>query len=150
MGLVFGVFQGVMPCLGWLLGAAAHAWIAAYDHWVVFVVLLGVGAKMIWEAAHPDVDCERGGWPAPTQLLLLGLATSIDALAVGVGFAAMGMSLLVPAVVIGSVTAVLATAAAFSGRFLGTRFGVWAEVGGGVVLIAIGGGVLIQHLSGGA
>jgi len=147
MGVIFGLFQGFMPCLGWLVGAVAQQWIAAYDHWIVFVVLSGVGGKMIWEALHGD-GAAVSGWPSPGQLLMLGVVTSIDALAVGVGLAAMGLSPMVPALVIGGVTAVLASGAAFFGRFLGERFGVRAEMGGGLLLIGIGSGILVQHLRG--
>lgn len=151
MGLVFGIFQGAMPLLGWLLGAAAHRWIAAYDHWVVFVVLVGIGGKMIWEAQRgaDDESCARGGWPSPGQLLLLGIATSIDAMAVGVGLAAMDVSPWLPALVIGVVTAVLATSAALGGRLLGSHFGARAEIIGGLVLIGIGSSILVQHLRAG-
>ena len=148
MGVIFGLFQGLMPCLGWAVGAAAQHWIAAYDHWIVFVVLSGVGGKMIWEALHGDGDAAASGWPSPGQLLMLGLATSIDALALGVGLAAIGQSPVIPALVISGVTAVLATCAAFTGRLLGARFGMWAEIGGGLLLIVIGSGILVQHLRG--
>lgn len=148
MGLVFGLFQGVMPCLGWLLGAVAHSWISAYDHWIVFIILAAVGGKMIHEAFEDDPVCDDHGWPSAGQVVMLGVATSIDALAVGVGFAAMGVTPLVPAIVIGGVTAVLATTAALGGRMLGARFGHWAEIGGGVMLIAIGVLTLVQHLTG--
>lgn len=146
MGLVFGLFQGLMPYLGWALGATAHHWIAAYDHWIIFIVLVGVGGKMIWEALRGDDGAACSGWPSSGQLLMLGVATSIDALAVGVGLAAMGQSPVIPALVIGGVTAVLATGAALGGRMLGARFGTWAEIGGGLLLIGIGTGILVQHL----
>jgi putative Mn2+ efflux pump MntP len=150
MGVVFGVFQALMPCLGWLLGVGAQGWVEAYDHWVAFVLLAAIGGKMLWEAATTRASDAGGGWPTPLGLIGLGIATSLDAFAAGVGFATLNIAPLAPALVIGAITCVAAVIGAHFGRMLGTRVGRGAEAFGGVVLIAIGGWILVDHVRSGA
>lgn len=147
MAATFGLFQAAMPCLGFLIGASAHRAIDRFDHWIVFGILAGIGAKMLWEAS---VIRRRSGDPVPFPrlgtLLALGLATSIDALAAGLGLELIGADMLLAAVVIGGVTTALSAAGLVAGRRLGASAGAWAEVVGGVVLIALGTRILAEHL----
>ena len=143
LGFHFGLFQFMMPIVGWLAGEQLAASISGYDHWVAFALLDYVGGKMLWEArgkknAEGNSDPTRG-----LRLLTLSVATSIDALAVGMSMAFMGVSVWFPSVVIGVVTATLtAVGITFGGR-IGSRWGRWAEVAGGIVLILIGFKVLL-------
>lgn len=150
MALAFGLFQGLMPVAGWLLGLTVRERIEAYDHWTAFALLALVGGKMIWEGLSGNADdpgCEpkdptRGG-----QLLLLAVATSIDALAVGLSFAVLGEPIALPALVIGSVCFAL-TALGVKIGCLARRVSAlsrYAELLGGLVLIGIGLNILMEH-----
>jgi len=145
LALAFGFFQFMMPVLGWLAGRGLSRWISAFDHWVAFGLLAIIGGRMLWESfrapAGPARDPTRG-W----ILLTLAVATSIDALAVGLSLAVLDVSIWVPAIVIGAVAAALTAVGALFGSRLGRRFGAWAERFGGVVLIGIGLRVLLDHL----
>ncbi|RYE91368.1 MAG: manganese efflux pump, partial [Myxococcales bacterium] len=149
LGLCFGVFQGMMPLLGWRLGAWLGPVIEAFDHWIAFVLLGGIGLKMIHESRQP-AD-EDDGAPAPPtvgvrELLVLGLATSIDALAVGVTLPLLPAPPPVSALVIGVVTAALSVAGYVVGRRFGAMFGRRLDAFGGVVLIGMGVKILVEHL----
>lgn len=143
----FGLFQALMPVLGWLAGLSIANWIAPVDHWIAFGLLAVIGAKMIYEALkHSDDDGQRTDPTKGWSLVLLSVATSIDALAVGLSLALLDVDIWYPAVVIGLV------AGAFTavGMQLGTRFGALLgrrmEVIGGIILIAIGVQILVEHL----
>ena len=145
LAVAFGFFQFMMPVFGWLAGKGLFRWISAVDHWVAFGLLAIVGGRMLWESFRPS----EGHGKDPTRgwmLLTLAVATSIDALAVGLSLAALGVSIWVPSVVIGVVAAVLTTVGALFGSRLGRRFGLWAERFGGIVLIGIGARILLDHL----
>ena len=147
VAIAFGLFQFMMPVIGWLVGSTFSSWILAVDHWVAFGLLFVIGTRMIWESFRDD-----SGAPAkdPTRgwtLLVLAVATSIDALAVGLSLAFLKTSIWYPAVVIGIVAAILSAIGALFGCRLGHRFGVWAERAGGLVLIGIGVKILVEHLS---
>lgn len=148
LGFHFGLFQFMMPILGWLAGGQLATYIHSYDHWLAFGLLGYVGGKMLWEAAgHRDTE-SRSDPTRGLRLLTLSVATSIDALAVGMSMAFLGVSIWLPSIVIGVVTATLtAIGVSFGGR-IGSRWGRWAEVGGGLVLIFIGARVLVGHLMG--
>lgn len=142
----FGLFQFLMPILGWLIGHGLSRYVEAYDHWLAFALLSYVGGKMLWEAWHgeepdPNFDPTRG-----LLLVTLSIATSIDALAVGLSMAFLEVSVWGPAVVIGLVAAALTTLGIIFGSRLGQRVGRWAEVAGGTVLLAIGVRILVSHL----
>jgi putative Mn2+ efflux pump MntP len=144
----FGLFQALMPILGWTLGSLAAGYIHNYDHWVAFALLMLVGIKAIHEALS---DGEENGAQRrdPTRgwnLVLLSVATSIDALAVGLTFAMLGIIVWYPAFVIGCITAALTLAGMIFGSWLGRRFGKVMEVVGGLVLIAIGVKILAGHI----
>jgi putative Mn2+ efflux pump MntP len=147
LAVAFGLFQFLMPVIGWYIGSTFSSWILAVDHWVAFGLLLVIGVRMIWESFReddaPTKDPTRG-W----NLLVLAVATSIDALAVGLSLSLLNTSIWYPAVVIGIVAAVLSAIGALFGCRLGHRFGEWAERAGGLVLIGIGVRILVQHLTG--
>jgi putative Mn2+ efflux pump MntP len=146
LALSFGVFQFGMTVLGWLAGRGLSRWVENVDHWVAFGLLIAIGGKMLWESfrhsENPTQDPTRG-W----MLLTLSVATSVDALAVGLSLAFLEASIWVPSVVIGVVAALLSAVGALFGSRLGRRFGVWAERFGGLVLIGIGLRILVTHLS---
>ncbi len=143
----FGLFQGLMPVIGWSLGVAVVSYVAFIDHWIVFGLLVFVGGKMLRESRRPDhrrkavTDTTRG-WP----LVLLSVATSLDAMAVGLSLALLEMPILLPALVIGVVTAVLSALGMVGGRRLGVMWGRRVEALGGLVLILIGLHILAKHL----
>ena len=147
MGLAFGVAQAVMPLLGWLLGTAFADVVAEVDHWVAFGLLVLVGGKMLWEARTPhedrDVDTDR---LSLRELLVLSVATSIDALAVGVTLAFLPVSIGGAVLLIGVTTFALTVVGVLVGHRVGARFGRPAEVAGGVVLILLGTHILLEHL----
>ena len=143
----FGGFQAVMPLIGWLLGSQFASYIEDFDHWIAFGLLLLVGGKMLWEAFSPHEDTERDfDRIDPRQLLVLALATSIDALAVGVTLAFVDVSIVGAIALIGVTTLVLAFLGVVVGRRVGARFGKPAEIAGGVILILIGTRILFDHL----
>ncbi len=146
LALSFGFFQFFMPVLGWLAGRSLARWLEAVDHWVAFGLLVVIGGKMLWESVRPADDPARDptrGW----TLLILSVATSIDALAVGLSLAFLEVSIWVPSLVIGLVAAVLSALGALFGCRLGRRFGLWAERFGGLVLIGIGVKIVLDHLT---
>ncbi|ROQ30285.1 putative Mn2+ efflux pump MntP [Frondihabitans sp. PhB188] len=144
---VFGVFQAVMPLIGWFLGSQFARYISSFDHWIAFGLLLLIGGKMIWEAVRGQDDHEKDtDRIGMRELLLLGLATSIDALAVGVSFAFVPVSIGGAVALIGAVTFVFALAGVAIGRRVGARFGRPAEIVGGVVLVLVGSRILVDHL----
>ena len=143
----FGLFQAIMPALGWLAGRTIVELVANYDHWVVFGLLAAIGGKMIWEAIRSDngrgkdIDITRG-W----LLLTLSLATSIDALAVGLSFAFLEVDIVLACSVIG-VVAFLASITGFMlSKKLGELVGAKAGIIGGAVLIIIGFHILLSHI----
>jgi putative Mn2+ efflux pump MntP len=144
--VAFGLFQALMPVLGWLIGQTVVELIADYDHWVAFGLLAIVGGHMLWEAfhhhdGHKPTDITRG-W----RLLVLSLATSIDALAVGLTFPFLEVNVAVASPTIG-VVAFAATIVGFLlGRKVGELVGRWAGAIGGLLLIAIGLRILLTHL----
>ena len=146
----FGLFQFMMPILGWLAGRSVADAISQWDHWVVFALLVGIGGKMIYEAIRGfPSEREPKDKPDPTKgltLITLSVATSIDALAVGLSMAVLQVSVWLPAVVIGLVAGAMTTIGICFGSRIGTRFEHWAEGAGGVVLIGIGARVLATHL----
>lgn len=149
MALAFGIFQALMPVAGWLLGSAFAEFIGGIDHWIAFLLLAGIGSRMIYEAAAGHEDEKR---PALSLrvLLLLAVATSIDALAVGIGLrlADPATPILATGLLIGVVTFGLSLAGGLLGSQLGERFGRTMEAVGGVVLIGIGLRILVTHLAG--
>ena len=144
-GLIFGSVEAATPLIGWGLGKAASRFIAAYDHWIAFGILTLVGGKMIWDALRREPDEEKPKSHSLPVLVLTAIGTSIDALAVGVTLALIGANIVVNALAIGATTFVLVTIGMLTGRFLGEKFGRYAEAAGGVALILIGITILAQH-----
>jgi len=140
------VFQGAMPVIGWLIGESFNELVMKADHWIAFVLLVVLGGKMIWEGRVP-VHKKKVKNPYQWRVLIpMSLATSIDALAMGIGFSFFIDSIVIPAVVIGLVTFGVSMAGIYMGRKLGSRLAGIAEISGGVVLILIGLKILIEHL----
>lgn len=146
LATAFGAFQAGMPLLGWLAGTSFRGAISGIDHWVAFGLLALIGGRMIWEALHPDADDEQRDSGIPLgELLLLALATSVDALAVGLSLAFLDVEILPAVAAIGVTTFVLTLVGVFVGHRAGSRFRTPAEVAGGVVLILIGVRILLDH-----
>ena len=154
MALLFGVFQAAMPLIGWLGTAHFSQYLEAVDHWIAFGLLAFIGGKMIWESLHNDEDDEPSFNPLRLRTqLLLAVATSIDALAVGISMACLGYNhittLTLPLVMIGATSVVMSIA----GYWLGVRFGrivarrIKPELIGGLVLVFIGIKVLLSHIA---
>ena len=148
LALSFGSFQFVMPILGWAAGETLVRHIGGYDHWVAFGLLLGVGGKMIVESLRPEKQPgpERADPTRGISLLVLSVATSLDALAVGLSLAALQVTIIFPAVVIGIVAFGITVLGMKLGPALGKLIGRRAELLGGVVLILIGIKILADHL----
>ncbi len=147
MSFHFGWFQFMMPVLGWFAGRAVAGWLAAWDHWIAFGLLAFIGGKMIYEAVTRFGDEERKSDPTRgISLIVLSIATSIDALAVGFSFALIGVEVWYPAVVIGVMAAALTLLGMQIGSRVGRRFGRRVEIAGGLVLIGIGVKILLEHL----
>ncbi len=144
--LFFGGFQALMPAVGWLLGSGFESYITEIDHWVAFVLLSFIGGKMVFDALRGDGDEISGDAFATKRMLLLAVATSIDALAVGITFAFLGTGIVLPISAIGAVTFLLSFAGVYIGSRFGERFKKFSEIAGGAVLIAIGLKILLEHL----
>ena len=146
----FGLFQALMPALGWAAGNAVRNYIAAFDHWIAFGLLTFVGGRMIWGALTGDGDKAAAandptsGW----SLVVLSVATSIDALAVGLSLAMLGLPIVVPAVIIGLVAAAFTAVGMALGRRLGSLWGKRVEILGGLILIGIGVEIVVEHVFG--
>ncbi len=175
IALFFGGFQGLMPLLGWALGTQFERNITPVDHWIAFGLLALIGGKMLWDAFHEEdspcvcgrdcATCQRRGGAdcddpeaarqapiAPPldyrELVMLAIATSIDALAVGITFAFLGVNIWVAIAIIGVTTFVLSLVGVVVGNQFGSRFEKPATIAGGIVLILIGLKILIEHLAG--
>jgi putative Mn2+ efflux pump MntP len=152
VALLFGAFQGLMPMLGWLIGYSIGPMVEAWDHWIAFTLLCAIGGKMLWEARHAFGDVVKSGGPASeplamNTLLLLAVATSIDALAVGITLPMLNAPLIASWCTIGVTTAVLTALGMTLGRKLGALLGRSLEVFGGLVLIGLGVKILVEHMT---
>lgn len=147
IALFFGLFQAIMPLLGWIAGYSIKDFISAIDHWVAFGLLSFIGIKMIYEASLIKKEEEDLLILSLYSLFLLSIATSIDAFAVGFSLSALNISILNPAIIIGIITFLLS----FLGVYIGNRFGHLfeskIEIAGGLILIGIGFKILIEHLT---
>lgn len=144
----FGLFQALMPIIGWFAERYIHQWIGSYDHWIAFGLLVLVGGRMIIEALKEDEEKEFIRDPTRgVTLVMLSIATSIDALAVGFSLAMLNVSIWFPALVIGMVAALLTVVGMVLGRRIGDIWGSRVEIVGGIVLCLIGLKILIEHLT---
>jgi putative Mn2+ efflux pump MntP len=144
----FGLFQFIMPVLGWLAGTTLSRYIFSFDHWVAFGLLAFVGGRMIWAGFHPDGEERKNDPSRGWTMILLSIAVSIDALAVGLSLGVVGVFVWYPAIVIGVVTGLMSLLGLWIGSGLGRRFGKVMEIIGGTVLIGIGVRILVGHLMG--
>ena len=148
IALFFGVFQGVMPLIGWFLGKQFEHYITAFDHWVAFALLSYIGIRMLYEALRGKKEDIS---PADShldyrELLILAVATSIDALAVGISFAFLQVQILPAISIIAGITFVLSFVGVWAGNRFGLKYKTKAEVAGGAVLVLIGTKILLEHL----
>jgi manganese efflux pump family protein len=144
IALFFGLFQSAMTFLGWLAGSKIINYISAYDHWIAFGLLALVGSRMLWESFHEEnkiIDITRW-W----LIITLSIATSLDALAVGLSFAFLKVNLALASVSIGIVAFIISVAGFLGGKILGKIIGKSSEIIGGIILIAIGIRILVEHL----
>lgn len=146
LGFHFGLFQALMPVIGWLAGRTIIQWVSAWDHWIAFALLTLIGSRMIFEACS---DEEKSADRDPTRglsLVMLSIATSIDALAVGFSLSVIGVSIWMPSLVIGLVAGVLTVVGMLLGGRIGERWGGRVEIFGGCLLIGIGLKILAEHI----
>lgn len=149
-GLIFGVIETLTPLVGWGLGMLASQFVLEWNHWVAFILLVFLGGRMIVEGFRGDSDeaCEaprrHGFW----LLVTTAFATSLDAMAVGVGLAFLQVSIVTTALAIGCATFLMSTLGIMVGRFIGPLLGKRAEILGGIVLIGIGSEILWSHFAG--
>lgn len=150
IGLLFGIIEAITPVIGWAIGSVAVAWISEWDHWIAFVLLLVLGGRMILEGIKTEDEAANIEEPKDQSfatLALTAIATSIDAMAVGVGLAFIDVSIVEAALLIGLATMIMVTIGIMVGRFLGSVIGKKAEILGGLVLIGVGTAILYEHLS---
>ncbi|MCA1993160.1 MAG: manganese efflux pump MntP family protein [Coleofasciculus sp. S288] len=146
IALFFGGFQALMPLIGWVAGLSFRDWITPVDHWIAFGLLSFIGARMIYESIQEE-DCEKKFNPLDTYTLLtLAVATSLDALAVGIGFSLLKTSIAAPVTAIGFITFFLSFVGVFIGHKCGNLFQNKIEMLGGFILIIIGSKILMEHL----
>ncbi|MBB3103198.1 manganese efflux pump MntP [Azomonas macrocytogenes] len=149
-GIIFGSIETIMPLIGWSLGLVASQYLAQWDHWIAFTLLLCLGVHMIWAGfGEPEEEEEPKTSHSFWVLALTGIATSIDALAVGVTLAFVDVSIVETALAIGLATTLMVTIGVMLGHTIGAVIGKRAEILGGIVLIAVGAAVLFEHLSAG-
>jgi len=141
----FGIFQGGMMALGWIAGRTVVGYISSIDHWVAFGLLVFIGGRMIWESFHEKGEGDRDitrWW----TLLVLSFATSIDSLGVGLSYAFLNTRILLATITTGLTTFLITIAGHFIGKKAGPYVERWADIIGGVILIAIGIRILLTHL----
>jgi putative Mn2+ efflux pump MntP len=142
----FGLFQALMPVLGWLVGSTLIRWIAPVDHWIAFGLLAFVGVRMIRSGLNTEGESHSTDPSRGATLVMLSVATSIDAFAVGLSLAVLNVGIIYPAIVIGLVAGGMSLLGLALGSRLGKAFGKRMEIIGGLILIAIGVRVVISHL----
>lgn len=151
-GAIFGVIEALTPVVGWTLGLAAARYVRAWDHWIAFTLLTLLGGRMVLAGLNTDgeaIEAEKPHRHGFWLLAITGLATSIDAMAVGVGLAFLNTDIVPVAAAIGLTTFLAVTAGVMLGRVLGVVAGKRAEILGGLLLIAIGTAILVEHLHAG-
>ena len=144
-GMFFGIFQGLMPFLGWILGIKFAKYIQSIDHWIAFILISSIGIKMIIDSYKSDEESYKDEYTNKT-FFVLAIATSIDALAMGVTFAFLNIKILSAIFIIGVTTFVLSTSAVYVGKLIGKLMKRKAGIFGGIILIMIGIKILLEHL----
>jgi putative Mn2+ efflux pump MntP len=142
----FGLFQAIMPVLGWIVGTTVEQWIAPVDHWIAFGLLAFVGVRMVRSGLQSEDEADTVDPSRGATLIMLSVATSIDAFAVGLSLAVLNVGIIYPAIVIGLVAGGMSLLGLALGSRLGKTFGKRMEIIGGIILIAIGARVVISHL----
>lgn len=142
----FGFFQCMMPIAGWALGFSVQSLVSMWDHWIAFGLLALIGGKMIYESFQLDTDSKPSDPRKLGVLLLLAIATSIDALATGLSFAFLNVTIITPSIIIGCVTFLISLVGVLIGKKIGHFFEKKIEIIGGLILIGIGLKILVQHL----
>lgn len=146
IALFFGFFQGLMPWIGWRIGLVASNFICSFDHWLAFGILCFIGGKMVYESRRLKEEVEEAANPLNLYVLFsLAIATSIDALAVGVTFSFLSISIIEPVLIIGAVTFLFSFVGTYIGEYFGHLFEDKIELAGGLILIGIGCKILIEH-----
>lgn len=150
IGLFFGGFQALMPFIGWALGIQFESYITSIDHWIAFILLGFIGGKMIVEAVKPeDENVEIKEMDPPLnikEMFILAIATSIDALAVGITFAFLDYPIVEAITIIGITTFVISILGVYIGNFFGSKYKQKAELAGGIILVLLGLKILLEHL----
>ncbi len=141
----FGLFQFLMPVLGWFMGIKVAPLVSSFDHWIAFLLLSYVGLKMVKEAFSNEDEMINDPSKGKT-MVALSVATSIDALVVGFSLAMIGVDIWYPSSIIGIITAFLSITGIYLGKSLGDKFGKKMELAGGIVIVGIGLKILIEHL----
>lgn len=147
-GIFFGGFQGIMPLIGWLLGINFIQYIEKIDHWIAFILLVFIGGKMIIESIRDKGEEEKEIDLSNKKFLILAIATSIDALAVGVSFAFLNVNIIFASLVIACITFIFSFAAVYIGKIFGEVLKSKSEIIGGIILVIMGSKILIEHLMG--
>lgn len=145
-GFVFGTVEAITPLVGWAIGIAAAAYVQEIDHWIAFGLLAIIGLRMVWQGLTREDSAERASRHSVGVLVSTALATSIDALAVGVTLSFLNADIVITALTIGAATFCMTCLGATIGRFAGARLGRSAEILGGIVLIGVGTTILVEHL----
>nr|WP_314263621.1 manganese efflux pump MntP [uncultured Moellerella sp.] len=146
-GFIFGIIEAITPIIGWCIGLLTSQYVARWDHWIAFTLLFVLGARMIWQSLKAkDVCCEPQTRHGSLSLIFTAIATSLDAMAIGLGLAFLQVDIIHTAMTIGLMTMIMATLGMMIGRYVGPLLGKKAEIVGGVVLIAIGFNILFEHL----
>lgn len=152
ISLFFGISQAIMPLIGWLSGIYFESYIKFIDHWIAFILLSFLGGKMIYESikennSETSMECSLEDEEIKNKdLLVLAIATSIDALAVGISFAFLNINIITSITIIGIVTFVICFAGVYLGKAIGNVLKKYSEIIGGIILIFIGCKILIEHL----
>lgn len=147
IALFFGVFQAIMPLIGWGTGLGFRDWIVSFDHWVAFGLLVLLGGRTVYEACQSDDDREPFNPLKTETLLVMSVATSIDALAAGLGLSVLKMPILMAISIVGAITFALCAVGVYLGHYFGDRFQDRIEILGGLILIGLGSKILWEHLT---
>ena len=145
IGLYFGAFQAIMPTIGFSLGTAFERFITNVDHWIAFILLVGIGINMVKEAFDKKSENRNENVDVKT-MLVLSIATSIDALAIGITFACLKIHIVMPVITIGLITFIISLIGVKIGNRFGNKYEKKAEIMGGVILILLGIKILLEHL----
>ncbi|EFE55699.1 hypothetical protein PROVRETT_05540 [Providencia rettgeri DSM 1131] len=147
-GFIFGFIEAITPIIGWGIGILASQYVIRWDHWIAFGLLFVLGARMIWQSIKTKDEecCSKPSSHSSTSLIFSAIATSLDAMAIGLGLAFLQVDIVHTAMTIGLMTMIMATIGMMIGRYVGPLLGKKAEIIGGLVLIGIGFNILFEHL----